>query len=266
MGAASSGDSGATTSDIPVAALAIRPPALPSPYQDMSGGALEGGFDSGDVKMPTLKIINGSGELASKFNQGSLVYGNGNDLTRLWGPPDLQDPKVNPIFHFVPIKLKKQWRENLHDDEVKQGLMPRVVSSVEEAESLGGTTAWIGDQKPRWAPSAQCFLYITGFDKNPAFNIPMDGKNWAPAVYYASGSGYNNFVKVLFNCLALREQGKFRLAKFIWSFQVAHIVPGNFGVFVPLIKVTKEPTGPEVLEAVGQFLNQRVTAAASVAE
>lgn len=215
--------------------------------------------------MPTLRIINGSGELASKFNQGSLVYGSGDDLTRLWGPPDLQNPKANPSFLFVPIKLRKQFRENLRPDEVEQGLMPRLANTIEEAEAMGGTTQWIGGEKPRWSPSAQCFLYITGFDANPAFNIPMDGKQWAPAVFYASGMAYKNFVLSLFNCLALREGKKFNLSKFIWSFQVGHVVPGNFGVFVPSIKLTKEQPGPEVREAIAQFLNLRV-AANSMAE
>src|SRR5437899_4811121 len=51
----------------------VRQPARPAGLNVAdSGGGLEGEFDRSDLKTPQLKIVNGSGELSQKFNQGSL--------------------------------------------------------------------------------------------------------------------------------------------------------------------------------------------------
>lgn len=202
-------------------------------------------FDQEDTKLPQLKIVNGSGELSKQYNQGTLLYAD----EVLFEPPSLKIGAENPVLHFVPMEMIKQFRENLTPEENEDGIMPRVVTSREEAESLGGSTRWIGQEKPRWSPSAKIALLLIEPEgtEHPGFSTPLDGKNCAPAVYYCSGMAYNNFAKVIFNNLQARAGSKWReiLTHRVWSMQVVK-AGKKFTVFVPSIKVLKEETGPEV--------------------
>jgi hypothetical protein len=221
-----------------------------SPYSGVSDGGIEGEFDSNDFRLPQLKIVNGSGKLSQEYNQGTLLYAD----EQLWGPPDIKEPKNNPTMHLVPVKVVKQWRQNLTQDEVEGGMMPQVVATKEQAEALGGSTVWINNEKPRWAPSAKIiFLLEEPKDCNhPGFSTVLDGTNWAPAVYYSSGTAYNESAKAIFNAsqMSLKEAGRIVLHKKIWTMQVVKKPAGKFFVFVPSLKLLREETGPELREFV----------------
>src|SRR5690606_14126000 len=47
----------------------------PNRYAAVSGGGLIGDFDESDVRHPTLRIVNGSGELSKTYHQGTLILG-----------------------------------------------------------------------------------------------------------------------------------------------------------------------------------------------
>lgn len=229
-------------------ALAVRPPMAMARYSEGSGGGLEGDFDETDIRLPQLKIVNGSGELAQKFEQGTLLYGD----ERLWGPPSLTDASLNPTLRFVPIQLKKQWRENLTQEEVEDGAVPRTVNSVAEAEALSGigATQWQDERKGKWSPSARCvFLLEAPADcESPAFSLALDGKQWALAVYYAGGTAYNETAKQIFNTaqISLKENGRVLLHKKVWSLKVFKKQFTKFGVYMPKIALTKDETGSGV--------------------
>jgi hypothetical protein len=40
-----------------------------------TGGQLQGGFDASDIKMPALKIVQGSSQLKEDFHEGTVVIG-----------------------------------------------------------------------------------------------------------------------------------------------------------------------------------------------
>lgn len=243
-------------------AVALRPNAAVAPvgrFVEESGGGLEGEFDQSDLKLPQLKIVNGSGELSQKFNQGTLLYSD----EKIWNPPDLDKGAKNPTLIFVPVTIKKQWRENLTPEEVEDGNMPRMVNSRAEAEALTGegTTQWVGGEKPRWSPSARCVFLLQAPEgcEHPAFCNHLDGKDWALAVYYAGGMGYNESAKQIFNAaqISLKEAGKIMLHKKLWTWQVVKKTGGKFTVFVPQVRLTKEETGAEVRELCNRVLGVR---------
>lgn len=235
------------------AVVKSNPARAVSTYEESSGGGLEGDFDADDIKLPQIKIVNGSGPLSQQYNQGTLLYAD----EELWGVPDLKPGAKNPVLFFVPVKIVKQFRENLSPDEVEDGMMPRIVSSREEAESLGGSTRWIGQEKPKWSPSAKCILLLREPEgtQHPAFTQILDGHNYAPAVYYCSGTAYNEFAKQIFNAaqLTLRENGRINLSKRFWTWQVVKKQAGKFSIFVPAVRLTKEETGTEVRELAATF-------------
>lgn len=219
-------------------------------YDEVSGGGVVGEFDQSDLKLPQLKIVNGSGELSQRFNQGTLIYAD----EVLWLPPNPDAKVAGPVMHFVPLQISKQFRENLTPEDVEEGLMPRIVNSRAEAEELTGegTTQWVNNEKPRWSPSARCVLLLQEFEgcEHPGFCNPLDGKNWALAVYYASGVGYNESAKQIFNAaqISLKDKGRIVLHKKVWTWEVTKKKAGKFTIFVPKLRLTRDETGPDVRE------------------
>ena len=230
----------------------------------VSTGGIRGEVDQNDFRMPQLKIVNGSGKLSQEYNQGTLLYAD----EQLWSPPDIKEPKNNPSMRIVPVIMDKFWRQNLTQDEVEGGMMPQVVATKEQAEALGGTTLWINNEKPRWSPSAKIvFLLEEPKDCNhPGFSIQMDGKNWAMAVFYASGTSYNETFKTInsVSFMSLRENGETMLHKKIWTMQVVKKPAGKFFVFVPSLKLLREETGPELREFVASMNGSQSVAATVV--
>jgi hypothetical protein len=251
-------------------AVATRTTRALAPMSASSG--LIGEWDSGDVKFPALKIVQGSGQLSQTYNSGTLILGD----EELLPPPDLKNPKPEHTFRFVPVSLEKQFRENLSQEDAASGAMPRIVNSLAEVEALGGTTQWIGDQKPSWGPSARILLLVerpenvpgSGSD-HPGFVLELAGKLYAPAVYYAAGSSWTNFAKPLFNAaltsLMVPERdaegnpvktatGVIRrqpyLPKSFWTWRTIKKQAGDFVVFAPEVRLHREETGDDIRQFV----------------
>lgn len=235
-----------------------------------TGDEISGEFDKSDVKLPQFKIVNGSGELAQKFHQGAFIFAD----ELIWRPPGLSAKGANPILHFVPLSLKKQFRENLTQDEVDEGLMPRIAGTKDEAREMGGTTEWVKNEdgtseKPRWSPSGTCVMLIEEpayqdreeDDRHPGFSFTLDGKNWAVGIYYCSGMAYREFITPIYNnsFTNLREQGRVMLHRRLWTLQVAQKKgkKATFAVFVPQIRLLRKDTGPELRDFVAEYLGSK---------
>jgi hypothetical protein len=251
-------------------AVATRTTRALAPMSASSG--LIGEWDSSDVKFPALKIVQGSGQLSQTYNSGTLILGD----EELLPPPDLKNPKPEHTFRFVPVSLEKQFRENLSQEDAASGAMPRIVNSLAEVEALGGTTQWIGNEKPSWGPSARILLLVerpenvpgSGSD-HPGFVLELAGKLYAPAVYYAAGSSWTNFAKPLFNAaltsLMVPERdaegnpvktatGVIRrqpyLPKSFWTWRTIKKPAGDFVVFAPEVRLHREETGDDIRQFV----------------
>jgi hypothetical protein len=190
-------------------------------------------------------------------------------------PPDVAPNAVNPVLYFVPLVIKKGWRENLDKAAQDLGEMPRNASTVEEVEAMGGTTQWIANVKPTWSPSAMCILLIEkpeGSD-HPSFVVPCDGRDYAVAIYYVSGGDFNSFAKVIYNTAktslqipvndeagnpvldaAGRIQKTTMLYKNYWTVAYSKVTRGQFQVWAPSVRLlAKEITGPDVRAYIEQL-------------
>jgi hypothetical protein len=251
------------------AAVATRPDFTVAPkgrFFDESGGAFEGEFDSSDLKHPMLKLVQGSGPLSKKFAVGSVILGE--DLLL----PVQVDPKAAaPTFKFIPVHLLKQFRENLPEGSYEAGIMPRTVNSIAEVEANGGTTAWIGQEKPSWSPSARCLLLVQRPENSdhPGFAFEYDGTLWAPAIYFCAGGSYRRFAAKIFSAKTSMYEGKgaerhFVPGRFIWEWKTIR-TDGQYATLVPDIKIlSKEVVGPEIRKAVVDFLGSADGEAAQV--
>lgn len=245
------------------------PPAL----ADSTGGQLVGGFDQSDIKTPMVKVVQGSTPLKEEFLEGTVVL---NEVLLL-EPPPLKEDKPIHQFRFIPFSLRKQFRQNLTDEEQKAGEMPAIVDSIEEVHELGGTTQWIGKQKPSWSPLGHVSMLIEQPEDNddPQFNLQFGDKSYAIATYMAGGSAYTHCPKVILNnALSMLlepvidpatqkpvlgptglPKKKPVLYKCYWTFHVVRQKVRDFLIFQPRVKLlSNEPVDPEIRA----FLEERL--------
>lgn len=246
--------------------------ALPTnPYGPDSG--LQGEWSQDDVRLPSVKIVQGSGELSKIFTLGSVIFGDEEFLQS----PDIRAARPADFFRFVPVVIRKQFRENLSQAEVAAGQMARIVNHAHEMEALGGHIDWRDGQKPPWSPSATVIMLIEkpaeGIGaEHPNFVIEIGDKLFAPAVFYASGSGFNSLAKVIFNSaqtvltvpdkdaqgqILRTASGVIRrvpyLPKHYWTWRTVRKPSGDYTVFAPEVRLHKEETSEELRERVAIF-------------
>lgn len=233
---------------------------------NFENSGFEGDWGADDLKFPQLKIVQGSGPLSVQFDNGTIIYGD----NELLPPPSMKQGAVNPAIRFVPISIKKQFREKLSEDQVAQGEMPRIVDTVAQVEECGGTTRWVGNSMPDnyWEPSARCLFLIEKPEgtEHPGFALEIDGKLYGVAVYYAAGGSFRDSAKIIFNTAltsllvpVLGEDNKPKLSptgqivkkpllyKNFWHLNFAKKQAGNFTPWRPIVKLlAKEETSPEV--------------------
>lgn len=232
-----------------VSAAAAPKRNLPAVVPSRTAAVDSDGFDEGDIRLPRLTIVNGNGKMSAQYSQGDLVYGE----EVIYPSPRVNDKQV---LRFIPLSISKQWRVNLTPEEQSAGVQSEVFANKDEALAYDpdGTFAWIGRQKPRFSPSAKCILVLEKPEgiEHLGFTFDVEGKSYAPAVYYAGGGAFNDFVLPLHNtrrfaCVE-KVDGVNQVvtwAKF-WNLEVAKVKAGDFTVFRPKIKITNEVTAGEL--------------------
>jgi hypothetical protein len=209
-----------------------------------------GEFDEKDIRVPQFRIVNGSGKMSQKYNQGAVVFAD----EVLFKTPDLTEGAKNPTLRFIPVTIQKQLRENLSQEEIAQEIMPRTVNTVAEALRLGGSTKWgPNGERPRWSPSGRCVLLLEQPEgsKHSAFQgFTLDGKEYAPAVYYCGGMAYNAFVQTIHSRLALSNAPVHR---YVWQLQIVRGKGTQFAVWVPQLQMLRENPGPDALAMVARL-------------
>jgi hypothetical protein len=227
--------------------------AVRGAYYDISDGALEGEFDQSDIRHPTLKIVNGNGELSSKFNQGTIILG---DEELLPAPPaDAAKALSAPKLTFFPVQMKKQYQEVLGNDAFENGIMPKIVDTIEEVEAFGGTTQYIEGATNRWRKCGRVLMLVEKPEASdhPLFSIELDGRVFAPAVFFASGGSYDLIKSINSNQVSMfvgeGRDRKIRLWKCGWTFRAVKKKAGDFFVFRPEVRmVLKDLSGSELNE------------------
>lgn len=245
-------------------------PATTGGYANPENG-LEGEWAAEDLKFPSIKIVQGSGPMSERFPVGCLIYGEEELIPAAKNPAN---PEVS--LRFVPLKLKKAYRENLSQDQYAAGQMPQIVQTVAEVEALGGTTQWIGREKPSWQPCATALVLLEAPKdcQHPGFAVEAGGKFYAPAVWYLTGAGFNNAAKPIFNnSLTVLLEPEFEadgktqkrnhrgllirkpyMPKRFWTLRIIRKKVGDFNIFVPEVRLTPQDTGPELREYIASIL------------
>lgn len=252
-------------------AVATRPNAEVSRFAANSGGGLSGDWGREHVKFPSMKIVQGSGPMSQRYKTGQLVFA---DEVLLNEPDPTSKPPFVPTMRFIPLKLDLKWRENVSKEAYAAGTRARIFDHRSQVEAVGGTTRWIGFGptaiRPDFQESVTCLVLLErpetkpGLD-HPAFSIELNGKFYAPCVFYATGGGFTNFAKVIFNAqLALQiptgekdASGRVVKATYIpkkiWTWETVKKDSNGNIIFVPSIRMAEETTA-EVRDFVNQIL------------
>lgn len=239
--------------------------ALGQALQHSSGGAIQGDFGVEDIKFPQLKIVQGSGQLSGIFSTGSVIL----DQDVLAFPPqDLKDKSQFVALRVIPLRIAKFYRETLSKEEQESGAMPEIVHSKRALMELGGI---VGYGPGKWRAGGTQHLLIERPEVLPEkyadtalFDTELDGKMYAPAVYYANGGAYRDFTQALISATrslltepVLGTDGKVQhdevgrvikqtiLWKYVWTWQLTRKQRGDFWVWSPEAMCKREPIGPE---------------------
>jgi hypothetical protein len=256
-------------------AVATRPTntAVARPVQHEEG--FEGDWGKEDLKFPQLKLVQGSGPLSQRFNNGTIIF----DEEKLLPAPNVEEGADNPLITFVPLVITKQYREKLSQDDIDDGALPRIANSLAEVEDLGGTTRYVNNERPDnyWEPSSRCIFLVErpvhdAAADHQGFNEVFDGREFAVAVYYAAGAAFTACPKVIYNTYRKslfmpilgadrqplvidgRIQKRPCIYKNYWSLGFAKVKAGKFNPWRPYVRLQKVETGPEVREYCAQLL------------
>lgn len=228
------------------AAAATAPLARPQDVAPNDG--FEGDFEPGDMKLPRLQIVQGSGELIKQYDSGTVLLNN----EVLFKPtPTGETP---PTIRFVLLHLKKQFAEVMEKDSDD---MPRIVNSLVEVEALGSR---VGYEVGEFKSTAQVFMLIerpAGAENHPSFTVEVDGKAYAPSIYFAKGTAYSELARPLFSAgrsgQMRDENGNTLISSRICTMQIKKTQRGAFTVIAPFGKVTTEKTSAALREAAAMF-------------
>lgn len=226
-----------------------------------NSGAILGEWSASDILHPRLQIVQGNGELAKRYAHGTLLLADDVFLDA----PNATNP--SRAILFVPVQMKKQYREVLSQEQIAAGLKPRTAFSKEEVQQLGGSTEWgaTKGQKPDWKATGRFVLLVKQPDgvDHPAFSEVegMDGR-YALCVYYAAGVAYETFAKVILTAAAstLSIAGTPYLPKRWWTFTVEPRKWGPYSPFGLIAKQKTEDTSDAVRDYANGFVNATVRA------
>jgi hypothetical protein len=159
------------------------------------------------------------------------------------------------------------------------GEMPAIVDTIEEVHATGGTTQWMGRQKPSWGPLGTVTMLVQQPEgsEDPLFSLELDDKFYAVVQYMAGGSAYTHCPKtILNNALSmllepmldgsgqpvLTPNGQPRkrpcLYRAFWTFHVTRVKVRDFLIFQPRCKLLQNELAPESVRQYCEELLSRV--------
>lgn len=166
-------------------------------------GADEGGVDAGDIRLPKLKLLQGTSDkkLLAKYGFGALLFKDSVLVARAaqtGATPEESKPAITANIVFVKL-ISKTYTEKV----AKFGDPSGFARSLAEVEELGGTTDWraskenprSGSKKAWFQTSANCLVLV----EKPAeadddhFPFEADGKFYAPALFSVKSFAYDAF-------------------------------------------------------------------------
>ncbi|MCH9817298.1 MAG: hypothetical protein K0U64_12760 [Actinomycetia bacterium] len=242
----------APVENLPVAAASSAPAVVGS--NDVLDND---GIDAGDVKLPRLKLLQGTSdkELLAKFGFGSLLLKD--DVVLAKAAQD-NSPALTGRMVFVRL-ISKTYTERV----ARYGDPSMFARSLQEVDELGGTTDWrlskenrnSGSNKSWFQVNANCLVLV----EKPApagddhFPFEAAGRLYCPSLYSVKSFAYDRFFTVVATAKVtgeLRKDGN--TSRFIEYTPRIEAGKGNAEFAVPSVKFG-DVTSPELRALAAQF-------------
>lgn len=160
----------------PAATTAV---ARPVPTAVQMGGVESAGGGAVTIRLPYLRLSHGKSRAGKpSFASGVFVYDDELALT----------DKVGDPLTIIILGIRESWREYKYTPGVE-----RVSYKTEqEVWAHGGTTQWANGPGPTFCKAGAVRLMIQKPEGKECsmFGIEMEGKLWAPAMYFADKGAY----------------------------------------------------------------------------
>lgn len=196
----------------------LAPAPTTSTQLARTDGADEDGVETSDIKLPKLKLLQGTSDkkLLQKFGFGALLFKDLVLVARAGIPGDTPETSQKALMgRLVFVKLiSKTYTEKV----AKFGDPSGFARSLADVDEQGGTTDWrsskenkkSGSTKPWYQATANCLVlvekpdHITGDDEDH-FPFEADGKLYAPAMYSVKSFAYDYFFSEIATAKATGE-------------------------------------------------------------
>ncbi len=189
------------------------------------GSTLEGDFGQEDMLLPSLKLIHPTSELSEQFTAGSFVL---NDELLL-------SDGTAPI-NLTVLTFRKLYRENIPYTSDEK---PRVCSTAEEVEALGGVIGWNKNSTaPRFAAMAELSVLIEGTPDSPLFPYDFEGKAYGLGHFVLRKSAYNEAGRAVVTVAKTALRDGLYVAE--WELISKRIKVGGNPIFVPHLRLSRK--------------------------
>lgn len=162
-------------------------------------------IDFSQLTLPTLKIVQGVGELSAVFSPGQIiVVGKGDVLIPVADAPPKAGQKGATPQKPVNIVLIAISRNDRFSEKIPGGTRGRLFDTEKQVLDAGGTTNYEEGKatgKPYFERLATALLLVEkpeGLeDETGTFGLEADGKKYALVFWHLKGIGYTNAAKPL---------------------------------------------------------------------
>lgn len=154
-------------------------------YRPMAMGQIDGAISERDLMRPRINMVqSASSDLESKgFTIGQIVL-NGEIL--IW------EKGCDPL-NVILMTGRKKFIQRLTDDEYKDGVIPMVFDSPQDAEAAGFETQWQGKEPPTVDPGLFCLFLLEQPDfiePDPLFSLEYGERKFVLAEMKFTGVNY----------------------------------------------------------------------------
>lgn len=221
-------------------------PSVPSPASRFSDDPED--IDFTQLSLPTLKIVQGVGELSTMFDPGQLVVvGKGDVLLPIAdAPPKAGAKNVDPQTPVNVVVISVS-RTDRYSEKVSGGVRGRLFDTEQAVFAAGGTTNWDENKanpaKPYFERLATALLLIEKpaalEDDTGTFGFELGEKKYALVIWHLKGISYTNAAK------PLRTARKFGYLKKGYASQVLALgtslkTYGSNSAHIPVLKPVAE--------------------------
>lgn len=220
---------------------AVIPPADTSLATTGSGDDYDGIDTSTDIKLPRLKLLQGTSDkkLLAEFGFTGFIL---KDSVLIARAPQGNEPAITGRLVFVRL-ISKTYTERV----ARFGDPSMFARSLGEVEEMGGTTDWrqskenrrSGSSKPWFQVNANCLVLVEKPEAAADDHFPFeaDGKLYCPALYSVKSFAYDRFFSEIATAKVtgeLRKEGY--SSRFILYTPAVEPGKGNAEFAVPSIR------------------------------